>query len=67
MQMIAGALVIVAGAILFAGGAISQQHDVEPVGYLGGLALVIAGGIMMVRGWLKARPTPAPRDRNEER
>lgn len=67
MKMIAGALVIVAGAILFAGATIGEGTDAAPLGFLGGLALIIAGWIVMVRGWLKERPTSAPHDRNEER
>ena len=67
MKMIAGALVIVAGAILFAGATIAEPADAAPAGFLGGLALIIAGGIVIVRGWLKDRPTSVPHDRNEER
>ena len=64
--MIAGALVIVAGLILFAAGIISGRSDGAPAGYLGGLALVVIGAILMVQGWLADRPKATPRSRDED-
>ena len=66
MKMIAGALLVVAGAILFAAAIIGDRSDGEAAGYLGGLAVGVIGAIVMVRGWLADRPKGTPRSRNED-